>query len=125
MIRKTLCYLLLVTMTVHCGSRLGVLSYLFEKRHAIAYSIGMIAEIPIALCNAEYDFSDHLNFQDSDSCQRVPYFATAQEFNLFFISAIDFERSPSYLEIENPKSFYLDFHYRSPIHSIFHPPLHA
>src|SRR6187402_3898218 len=122
MIRKFLCYVILVTMTVHCSSRLGILSYLFEKRHAIAYSIGMIAEKPIALCHAEYDFSDDLKIQDSDSSQRVPQVVTAHEINLFLVSIFEVDQSFSPWSQEKPGSFYSDLGYRSPVLTIFHPP---
>lgn len=41
-------------MTLHCASRLGVVSYLYENRLEIAYQIGLIAEIPIAMCAGDY-----------------------------------------------------------------------
>ena len=101
---------------------MGILSYVFEKRHAIAYSIGIIAEIPIALCNADYDFSGDLKIQDADEDQSMPYFASAQEINLFFISAFELEQAPSHLELSKAETFCSDLDYHSPTNSIFHPP---
>ncbi|HEY3404266.1 MAG TPA: hypothetical protein VGK59_12815 [Ohtaekwangia sp.] len=123
MFRKVLIIVILFSMTMHCFSRLGVMSYLFEKRHEIAYSLGLIAEIPIAVCNSDYDFTPGLAIQGTDDIQHLPlHISQAQEIILFFhtVSTNFLPGEPLTLTIAFDTRE--DSHYPSPLLSVFHPP---
>ncbi|HMI66936.1 MAG TPA: hypothetical protein VK517_12900 [Cyclobacteriaceae bacterium] len=122
MLRKSLSLILLISMTLHCTSRLGLLSHLYQVRHSIAYSVGLIAEIPIAMCSSDYDFSKGLQIEVPDSEKGMPGLAQAYEINLFFISAFSLPDPSSVLLsrelfIRGPANYRL-----TPDLSIFHPP---
>jgi hypothetical protein len=85
MLKKSLSIVILISMVLHCSSRLGFLSYLYEKRHTIAYSAGLIAEIPIAICKSDYSFKKSFKIHHDDSEQNIPPGLVATfEINLFF-----------------------------------------
>jgi hypothetical protein len=76
-------------MILHCASRVGFLSYLYQNRNEIAYTLGLTDELPIAMCNSDYDFDKGLTIQSVDhdeTSQRT--FPTASEIKLFFDAAI-------------------------------------
>jgi hypothetical protein len=121
-VRKSLSIIILISMTFHCSSRLGLLSHLYQLRHSIAYSVGLIAEIPIAVYSSDYDFGTGLQVDVPDSEKGMPGLAQAYEINLFFISALslsDPHRASLLLELHimGPGTYGL-----TPDHSIFHPP---
>jgi len=112
-------------MTLHCASRLGVLSYLYEKRHSVAFKIGLIAEVPIAMCNREYDFGKGLVIHDNDSGDSTipPAIFHAQEIQLFITSIPQLELKTDWLAINSSRQLFPDSsRYSSPSLSIFHPP---
>jgi hypothetical protein len=110
-------------MVLHCASRLGTLSYLYEKRNDIAFSIGLISEIPMSMCSSNYQFSKKLFLQQEDTKQHAPIsFSGVQEIVLF--SPVDVlsltERNP--LHYTAVKFKFLLQHYLTPHLDIFHPP---
>ncbi|HWA34262.1 MAG TPA: hypothetical protein VG737_09045 [Cyclobacteriaceae bacterium] len=111
-------------MALHCSSRLGLLDYLYEQRHEIANKLGIIAEVPIALCSSEYDFDPGLVvLSTDDSDQGLPSpIAHAQEIQLFYSRAqiLLEDLSPS-LSSKQLTAFAHQT-YASPALSIFHPP---
>lgn len=124
MIRRFFAGFILFTMVLHFGYRFGLVDHLYKKRHEIAYAIGLIAEVPIALCGSQYDFGSMLKIENQDESQGIPYTLTeSREINLFFISPVDFVNDR---KIISPSVFnMLPFNlYRSlPGIDIFHPPL--
>lgn len=83
-------YLLLLCMTLQCASRIGVLSYVYQQRHALAYQIGILAEIPIAMCNSDFDFDQGLHIEeqkDASTTLPVSSLLQAREINLFIESS--------------------------------------
>src|SRR6188768_2953536 len=91
MMRRTLALLILFSMVLHCASRLGVLSYLYENRNHIANTIGLISEVPIAMCSSDYDFNEGLHIQTADAHPSAPAsFLTAHEITLFSQAYISF-----------------------------------
>jgi hypothetical protein len=124
MYRRVICLVVLAGMIVHCAARLGVLSYVYEKRHNIALSVGLIAEIPIATCSHDYDFGNGLVFNSSSSDdQKAPSsFSTAREIILFLqTGAIAFEAIWQPLNLQSIS--YPQSHYKSTcLLDIFHPP---
>jgi hypothetical protein len=70
-------------MGLHCSSRIGFLSYLYQQRHEIAYAFGLIAEIPIAMCSSDYNFQTEDVLQDDSDYASLPLAIHASEINLF------------------------------------------
>ena len=124
--KRAISIIILLSMTLHCASRLGVISYLYEQRHEIAYHVGLIAEIPIAMCGAEY-FSKNasliIHAPNTDSPGDVPsYFASAKEIILFSHAvdlATSYERS---CNKPDHNTSVVEEKYSPPLLSIFHPP---
>ena len=74
-------------MALHCACRLGFLDQLYQQRHTISHAIGLIEEIPIAMCSSDYDPREGLmvETQQEDSSLPTPL-VQANEINLFFYS---------------------------------------
>ncbi len=123
MMRRTLALLILFSMVLHCASRLGVLSYLYENRNQIANTIGLISEVPIAMCSSDYDFNEGLHIQHADTDQSTPTgFLTANEITLFFQTHITFNLQ-KFTELSGSrKSQYTTGYYQHPSLEIFQPP---
>ncbi|HEX5169994.1 MAG TPA: hypothetical protein VFW11_12540 [Cyclobacteriaceae bacterium] len=123
MARKSLVYIILLSMVMHCTSRLGILSYLYQERHSIAYSLGLINEIPIAVCSSDHDFGRGLKFTHSDQSHSLPVSMTvAHEINLF-LSWPSLNLSPEFYQLPvNQFSSVSTQKYLSPHSAIFHPP---
>ena len=119
MLRRVTSILLLTALFTHCAGRLGVLSYMYEKRHDIAFTIGFIAESPIALCSADYDFDPGIKIVDHD--QTAPLIH-AQEIVLFYepVPQDDLPEFSFLRKVSETKNHEIDDLTRS--HSIFHPP---
>lgn len=79
--------LILTCMMLHCASRVGFLSYVHQQRHEIAFALGLITEVPMAMCSSDYDFSDglsiHVSDNDDTARQTLPM---AFEINLFCVA---------------------------------------
>jgi hypothetical protein len=123
MIKKSLVSIILFSMVLHCASRLGVISYLYQERHTIAHSVGLIVEVPIAMCNSDFDFGKGLTFVNIDQDQQLPTtLSMAHEINLF-LSWPDLETSPEYYEMLESHLLIKAFqNYTPPSFPIFHPP---
>jgi len=122
-VKKSIVFILLFSMALHCTCRLGILEQVYRKRHHIAYSLGLISQIPITLCSHDFHFGNRLTIKvEKEDAKSLPNFFKVSEINLFFYTEkIDFENNSSENEITNwgyipsPK-------YNSPIFSIYHPP---
>lgn len=85
MFRRFIIGLILTSMFLHCCSRIGLFSYLYQQRHEIAEAIGVITQAPIALCSGDYHTETDLVVQESPSDHSLPpSFLQAREINLFF-----------------------------------------
>ena len=107
-------------MVLHCASRLGVLSQVYQHRHHIAQAIGLVVEIPIAICSSDY-YADQLVFQSDEHHDAVPSFIVALEINLF-IQGIGVKMGVADILPVHHESHDPDFFSSPPGHSIFHPP---
>jgi hypothetical protein len=123
--RRIISLVILCSMMLHCASRLGILSYLYQERHSIAHAVGLIQEIPIALCSSDYDFNQGLSIQDHDDSETLPVtFGHAHEITLF-APHNDFDntrRSHHYLAGTLNQPPYLITISSSPHFKIFQPP---
>jgi len=111
-------------MVLHCATRTGFLSYLYQQRHQIAHSIGIIAEIPIAMCNSNYNFNKGLQLDaHDDEMSDIPAtLIQAQEIILFSQTALfNFEPYKEII-IKDYIAFNLQKEYTSPALPVFHPP---
>ncbi|MFN7259043.1 MAG: hypothetical protein ACK5TU_04000 [Cyclobacteriaceae bacterium] len=87
MFKRLLVYLILTSMILHCAGRLGLLDSLYQQRHRIAYNLGLIAEIPIAICSGDYDFDDKLKFQSGDADEtEIPISYQLRDITLFLVN---------------------------------------
>jgi hypothetical protein len=112
-------------MTLHCASRLGFLSSLYQQRHKIAFTLGLISEVPIAMCNSDHNLEQNFIIQnDTETESTVPPIAfQAQEIQLFCNDFMDTSSDPTRaLSLIDNQSFIIDRAYSTPALSIFHPP---
>jgi hypothetical protein len=123
MMRRTLSVLILLSMVLHCASRLGVLSYLYENRNQIANTMGLISEVPIAMCSSDYDFNEGLHIQHADTHPSAPAtFLTAHEITLFAQAFVSFNLRENSSITDEGKSRYSVGSYQHPPFEIFQPP---
>lgn len=125
--RRALCFAILVSMTLHCASRLGLLSYLYQNRHSVAFTIGLIKEVPIAVCSSDYDGDKTLIITaQEDTDKSLPAtFSQAQEINLYFERSI-FNNVRQFAWLVSGRIPHIEeTPYSSPIEDIFHPPTAA
>ncbi|MBL0740680.1 hypothetical protein [Chryseolinea lacunae] len=124
MLRKVVIFLILTSMVLHCASRMNFLSYLYAQRQEIAFALGLIDEIPIAVCHHDYDFDKGLTIvtHDSDKSHLPPTLSQAREIILFF--QFDLVRVDPRSEITLANHLTILHHkkYTSPGFPIFHPP---
>lgn len=126
-VKRAICILILLSMILHCASRLGLISYLHSKRHDIAYRIGLTAEIPIAMCNAEH-FSKTAPLQvhdHNDSDKSLPsQIFKVREIVLFVECAENFKNDLIGIQVNHQTERPIHS-YQTPARSIFHPPCEA
>ncbi|AYB29130.1 hypothetical protein D4L85_00380 [Chryseolinea soli] len=125
MMRRAVILVILCSMMLHCASRVGFLSYLYSQRHEIAYRLGLIAEIPIALCSSDYDFNDgltvHSNDEDGASQRTLPI---ALEIKLFFVSHSIQVPHLNEIRIDRAHAPRWSKPLNGCLRSVFHPPAH-
>jgi hypothetical protein len=122
MLRRFLSIVLLGAMTLHCVGRLGGISFLYQNRHSLAYSMGLIAEIPIAVCSSDYDFNKTLKIVASETLDRMPSFVQAHDINFFFVPAYQL-REPQMIQLsKDSKAGNSVAIYSIVLSSLFHPP---
>lgn len=123
MIRRILATIILLSMVLHCASRLGILSYLYKNRNELAYIVGLVSEVPIALCSSDYDFNEGLHIQQADTQPGTPAsFLTAQEITLFYLPPFSVELHTNSVSKNTACPTYKELTYTSPLHAIFQPP---
>lgn len=120
--RAVIC-VILCSMMLHCASRVGFLSYLYQHRHEIAFSLGLINEVPIATCSSDYDFGDGLVVrsvtEDGASQRTLPI---AIEINLFFVSDKTQVPSQSGIQVSQVYAPLQSNPRNGCLRSVFHPP---
>lgn len=123
MIRRILATIILLSMVLHCASRLGILSYLYKNRNELAYVVGLVSEIPIAICSSDYDFNEGLHIQHADAQPSTPVsFLTAPEITLFYIPPFSVALHSNSMAENTAYPAYQELAYTTPLHSIFQPP---
>jgi hypothetical protein len=72
LVRRNLSIAILIIMTVHQAGRLGVFSFLYENKAKIAFTLGIIAELPVALCSSDYNADQSLVVFSAEDHESVP-----------------------------------------------------
>ncbi len=123
MIRKSLSIVILFSLMLHCAGRTGFLSYLYKQRHEIAYGLGLIDEVPIAICTAGYFVHENGLVIQTGETTNVPVVLTnAAEIVLFFTTP-EFSPVPDRpLLGENLPTHHIAGFYGSPALDFFQPP---
>ena len=122
MIKRTLAAAILFSMVLHCASRLGFISYLYDNRDRIAASIGLVSETPIASCSSDYDFDGKLQVEHADSDKSIPAsFRVASEIHLFIQPTFSFSADQDGIPSEASSGYRIPV-YASPHLDIFQPP---
>jgi hypothetical protein len=109
-------------MLLHSASRLGVISYLYQNRHDIAHRIGLIVEIPVAVCNSDYSFSKNPIIYSPGDDEKLPVNFQAREIILFFQDTGTDLLLSSVITSEFHFTALVESGYASPSDLIFHPP---
>jgi hypothetical protein len=125
--KKGVAVLILVSMMLHCAGRLGLLSYLYNQRHAVAYSFGVIAEVPIATCSADYTHHQAplvIDDQQQSDEQLPVQFMQAKEINLFIEQFFTYDVTKAGETIPS-NTLHFEPVYTSPNLPVFHPPCEA
>lgn len=125
MIKRLTILLILVSMFLHCASRIGVLSVIYKERHRIALSLGLIDEVPIALCNSDHDFDRGLIFQETSDAEHSvpPLLSQAPEIQLFCTSVLNPQINVDRFILSASNPFIpTEGKYTAPHTSVFHPP---
>jgi hypothetical protein len=122
MIRKSIVFAILVSMALHCGCRLGLLDQLFRKRHEIAFALGLIEEIPIALCSSSHDFSQGLKIAVLDDSQSISFAAQTREIDLYLVSCCEPPSRQDEVVASDTEAVSSDLYKLTWVSSIFHPP---
>ncbi len=123
MFKKLIVYTIFLSMALHCGCRLGFLDLLYQRRHQIAQAFGVIEEIPMTMCNSDYDFEKGLKVEASnDSHSSLPLSHLVKEINLFPISLFDYTTLTKSLLSSRILFWQTDQYSFILAISIFHPP---
>lgn len=123
MIRKSLSIVILLSLVLHCAGRTGFLSYLYKQRHEIAYAMGLIDEVPIAVCSAAYFGQENgLTVQITDDNNVPTVLTTAAEIVLFFMTPEFSSAADRSLLAEDISTHHLTGLYGSPDLDFFQPP---
>jgi hypothetical protein len=113
-------------MALHCACRLGFLDQLYQQRHTISHAIGLIEEIPIAMCNSDYDFGQELMIEAQHEDSSIPKgMIQAQEINLFFSSFSTPLLHHNFITLELIFLLEEDNLIHRDFTSVFHPPTHC
>jgi len=122
MFKNPIAIIILFSMALHCSCKLGFVDQLYQNRNEIAYTVGLIAEIPIAMCNSDYDFNQGLNIETHDSDSVPQPLFQVREINLFFVSELQLQSSRQADFDGGPITSPLNLYSSTWAPNIFHPP---
>jgi hypothetical protein len=123
-IRKLLIGCIFLSMTLHCGFRLGFLDQLYKNRYAIAVSIGLITEVPIPVCSSDHDYRTCLTINTTDQADAsVPVTVRAEPINLFIVPVYSLQPSVAVIFPLGSRPESEDFYNLLLVNRLFRPPL--
>lgn len=123
LLRGTWVFIILISMMLHCASRIGILNYLYQQRYTVLNSVGISTENHISTCSSKYNMQQELLVVHHESEQQVP--ATiyqAQEILLYIQSTLSFQSITPAQTTCSWNGYYANGNYASPVLSIFQPP---
>ena len=110
-------------MALHCGCRLGFIDHLYDNRNEIAFTIGLITEIPIAMCNSDYDFGKKIGIKTNENSHTLPATVTkASHINLFIVQKYSHSDSHAFFLFKLSPITFMDLCKSALVKSVFHPP---
>jgi hypothetical protein len=121
--RQFVTIIILTSMFLHCMSRLGMVEYIFKQRHSIAHTLGIIDEIPMAMCDSDYVGDLGFVYTEVDQDQQVPSLPLqlTSEIQLFlFPPSIGLSKLDG--SVVSHQTLYSDYDMRVFTSSVFHPP---
>jgi|JI6StandDraft_1071083.scaffolds.fasta_scaffold04524_8 hypothetical protein len=123
--KRIVIFLILLSMVLHCATRLGLMTWLYQNRQAIAYNLRLVNEPHITECShdATLDRLVEIN-TDTDSSDELPAkMFQVREINLF----CEFNLTNTYPQYaflrETQLPNIVERNYPSPDLGIFHPPV--
>lgn len=124
--KRAVCLVILFSMVLHCASRLGLVAYLYDSRHDIAYSMGLITDIPITICETEYFTKDapfRIVLPDNHADEQMPVQHFQAREIVLFAEETDKSILPPFsaMNIEHNTATF-ESRYPAPELAIFHPP---
>ena len=123
MIRKSLGIIVLSSLVLHCASRVGLLSHIYQERHQIAFFLGIVDELPIALCGTSHFDSQQLLVHPADEKGSVPAeLMTRINIVLFCVKVGNIDDPVRFLIPPVHNFHYVLVPYASPARDILHPP---
>jgi hypothetical protein len=122
-IKKLTAYIILLSMTLHCACRLGVIDRVYKKRNEIAFAMGFIAEIPISICSSDYKTTHSFKLDKSDVNEAVPGLVFKTEYiNLFLIQAYKHPDKETIALNQNSFCALVNLYKFALSRGVFHPP---
>jgi hypothetical protein len=114
------------SMTLHCAMTLGFIDYLYNERHKISMTLGLIEEVPIALCGSRYEpvkTSKNVSSEKtSHNHKSLPSTTRAHSISLFVISDFCLDAFTAIRERVVHPNCLANLYQFSHFHSVFHPP---
>jgi hypothetical protein len=116
-------FIILGSMTLHCACRLGVLDHLYRNKNAIAHALGIIKEIPIAMCSSDYHGVQSLQINTHDQTDSsLPLVIKTIEIKLFMNSENPITNPVKVLLRQNLVTYQHDLYDLVFAGSVFRPP---
>lgn len=94
---------------------------MYQMRYQIAYTVGLLEEVPMAMCNSDYDFDRGIKIDSVDTEAGMPISTLAHEITLFYIASFQLPVREKMLFKEYRDS-YIATLYQDHLTLIFHPP---
>jgi hypothetical protein len=115
------------SMTLHCAMTLGFIDYLYNERYEISMTLGLIEEVPIALCGSRYEAVKtfkNVNRENSRDNQKSLPGSTARlhSISLFVISDFCLDAFTAIQQRVMHPNCVANLYRFSHFHPVFHPP---
>lgn len=116
--RKLIAIAVLMSMTMHCAGRLGVLSYLYKNQEVIIQTLGLEIEHVISLCSSKYTPHEFTFPVEKKQSYEI---ASAFEINLSVpVTPLSCNRF-HYFPLEEPEKIFVS-NYQVDLLEVFQPP---
>jgi hypothetical protein len=110
-------------MTLHCATKLGVIDHLYRNRHHIGIALGMLSEMPVAMCGSQYNHPTKIIVSPVDKdCENHPLSLKINEINLYCTENSIQVGYTAFFECELSFSSSVNLYQYFSHRPIFHPP---